>query len=142
MKNLVFILNQSSALYMCGVIWIIQLIHYPSFAQLSSNHFQQFHLQHTNMMSLLVGPVMVLELFISIWILTSEKDILTVLNLVVVIGLWLLTFLVSVPLHNKLSQGQDSETIQKLILTNWPRTVLWTIRPVISTVILLRAFKA
>jgi hypothetical protein len=38
------------------------------------------------------------------------------------------TFLVSVPLHNLLQKERNSKIIERLILTNWPRTILWTLR--------------
>lgn len=140
MKSLAVILNQSSAIYMLGVIWVIQLIHYPSFSNISESAFQQFHNQHTSAMGLIVGPIMVIELLASIWLLNAEANMFSISNLIIVLGLWLLTFFVSVPLHNKLAVEQDFSVIQKLILTNWPRTVLWTLRALLSSYLTLRHF--
>ena len=41
---------------------------------------------------------------------------------------WLHTGVVAVPLHNKLAQGYDPASIQRLVRTNWVRTTAWTLR--------------
>lgn len=141
MKTLALSLNQMSAIYMCGVIWLIQLIHYPSFSNINSSLFQQFHSQHTAVMGFIVGPIMVIELLASLWLLNYETTILNLINLALVVALWLLTFLVSVPLHNKLTHGQDLVIIQSLVRTNWPRTILWTVRAGLSSYLTLTSLK-
>jgi hypothetical protein len=118
---------------MCGVIWIIQLIHYPSFAYISQNQFEQFHTQHTTAMGLLVGPIMIVELIAGLWLMLTETNKYTVIHLLLVLTLWLLTFLVSVPLHNKLATGYNLSAIENLIKTNWPRTLLWTAKAGLTT---------
>lgn len=142
MKSLALVLNQSSALYMFGVIWVIQLIHYPSFASINASAFQNFHNQHTAAMGIIVGPVMVLELLVSAWLLNYEVNLISVSNFVLVLSLWILTFFVSVPLHNKLAQTQDLTVIQNLISTNWPRTALWSLRAILASYLTLRHFNS
>jgi len=128
MKNLIFNLNLICAFYMCGIIWIIQIIHYPSFLLIRAESFQKFHLKHTSTMGLIVGPVMAIELVATTYLLKYEVSLISTLNLFCVLSLWLLTFFVSVPLHNALSSGQDILIIQRLIQSNWPRTILWTFK--------------
>lgn len=122
-----------SSIYMCGVIWLIQLIHYPSFVYISQSQFQQFHSQHTQVMGLLVGPVMVIELLAGLWLSMTVTTKYTLVHLFLVVCLWLLTFFISVPLHNKLASGYDASVIQSLIKTNWPRTILWTFKACLTT---------
>jgi hypothetical protein len=55
-----------------------------------------------------------------------------------VIILWLVTFIFSVPLHNKLLQGKDHLHIQKLVRTNWIRTLLWWTRSAGILILLTR----
>lgn len=128
MKNLVFSLNLISAFYMCGIIWIIQIIHYPSFLLIRPESFQKFHLKHTSTMGFIVGPVMVIELVTTAYLLNYEVSLISILNLLCALALWLLTFFVSVPLHSALSTGQDILIIQRLIQSNWPRTILWSFK--------------
>ncbi|MEY4616180.1 MAG: hypothetical protein RJB66_1140 [Pseudomonadota bacterium] len=131
MKSLIFAITPLSSFYMCGVIWVIQLIQYPSFLVVSQDHFVSFHARHSAVMGLLVGPVMILELVSALSLVWLQPHLVSIINLAMVVGLWLLTFFVSVPLHNQLSLGFSTETINRLIETNWPRTFLWTSKAIL-----------
>jgi hypothetical protein len=128
MNLIALFISQICSVYMVGVIWIIQLSTYPNFAFLDPSQFQAVHHRHTALMGALVGPVMVIELLVSLWLFSAERNTFTVSNLVIVLILWVLTFTLSVPLHNKLGAGFDLVLIQRLVLTNWPRTIFWTIK--------------
>jgi hypothetical protein len=111
--------------YMTGVIWIIQLIHYPAFLEITDSNFIAFHQRHSTVMLILVGPIMVVEL-LTVLVLAREFEIFWLVQAAMTILLWGLTFFVSVPIHNKLAQGQKKELLEKLTSTNWPRTLIWT----------------
>lgn len=113
--------------YMTGVIWIVQCLLYPTFQKIGVTEFQKFHLKHTHLMGLLVGPIMVVE-FVSAAAMALSFDIFSVINLALVLILWLVTFAVSVPMHRQLVVEQDQDVIQKLVRTNWWRTALWTLK--------------
>lgn len=114
--------------FMTGVLWVIQLVHYPAFAAIDKNNFHRFHWQHTQRITWVVGPVMLIELLTGISLFLLNQSPLWSLNLILLLMTWGLTFFLSVPLHNKLMQHQDSGVIHRLVQTNWPRTVLWTAR--------------
>lgn len=116
--------------YMAGVIWLVQLVHYPSFSRINAGEFRQFHSQHSRFLGYLVGPVMIAEL-VSALVLASSLRAFWILNLALVLLLWASTFLVSVPLHNQLAEGRDPRVMEKLVQTNWLRTALWTIRAIL-----------
>ena len=46
-----------------------------------------------------------------------------------------ITFLISASCHRNLQEGKDTLVIDRLVRTNWWRTVLWTIAFVVSVVI-------
>lgn len=119
-------LSQILAVYMCAVIWLIQVLHYPIFSMVDRQQFLQFCTKHTSSMGLLVGPVMILELLSAVALTVLKIDVFSITNLILNIVLWGLTFLVSVPWHNRLASGYDAFCIERLVLTNWPRTLLWT----------------
>jgi hypothetical protein len=125
--------NQLLSIYMFGFIWLVQLSIYPNFAFINPNDFQAVHQRHSTLMGALVGPIMVGELILSFWLIYGDKSLISISNLLIVLGIWGLTFLVSVPLHNKLSSGFDILTIQKLINTNWFRTILWSLKVALTT---------
>ncbi len=118
-----------SCAFMSGVIAVIQLIHYPCFSQIDSNQFSNFHLRHTKALGLIAGPIMVLELISAIW-LVRNGSILFIINLLAVMALWILTFSISIPSHNKLAKGFNEQAWKRLLRTNWPRTILWWTRSI------------
>lgn len=101
----------------------------------------QFHSQHTLAMSFIVGPVMIIELAAGAWLIMHKADFFSMTHILCVTALWALTFLVSVPLHNKLAAGYDPQVIKSLITTNWPRTVIWTFKALLTSFWALRMFK-
>lgn len=118
-----------------GLIWMVQLVHYPSFRYISD--FQAFHVHHTSSISLIVGPLMLAELAVSVYLAWSSNfQWQWLLPLLMVLLIWANTFFQAVPLHEKLAQqavaGTDSiamkEQIEALIRVNWPRTILWTLK--------------
>lgn len=112
-----------------GLIWVIQLVHYPSFKFISKDNFLDFHRHHTLSISLIVMPLMLLELGLSIWIgFENGFASQTVIPLILVTLIWLSTFFIQIPIHQKLGNGKDEILIRKLVKTNWIRTVLWTLK--------------
>lgn len=130
----ILLVNLFSSFFLCGLIWTIQLVHYPSFHSLDKVHFIEHMNFHKKRISLLVVPVMLLELATSIALvffaeLYSEMH---ETGLIIVILIWISTFFVQVPLHNKLSMGYEEVLVIKLIKSNVIRTVLWTLKATIG----------
>ncbi len=101
------------------LIWIIQLLHYPTFLFVQRDAFSRFEAFHSARISIIVIPLMLTELALA---LISPRALVTPL----VVMVWLSTFLLQVPCHNKLQSGFDEATIHRLIKTNWIRTILWS----------------
>ena len=81
---------------------------------------------------LVVGPPMLVEMAGALWLAfelpTGLPKWMPVLGLVLVLGVWASTALWSVPAHNGLLHGFDSDTHLRLCRTNLVRTLLWTAR--------------
>lgn len=107
------------------LIWLVQLIIYPSFQYTEGSEFVRWHHKYTGLISLIVSPLMLAQAAIEVVRLQKEADWLRIL----LIGLiWLSTFTLSVPCHNRLhKQGKEPATLHRLITTNWIRTVLWSL---------------
>lgn len=118
--------------FFTGLIWFVQIIHYPLFLHIAPNNFTNFEQRHTKLTGLLVAPTMVAELIFGIgfWYFSSPS-IWNHLALVLLFIVWLSTFLIQVPIHQKLSQERNESQIKKLINTNWIRTICWTGRAII-----------
>ncbi len=112
-----------------GVIWIVQLVHYPSFHYIESTNFREFEKFHIFRTSILLGPLMILELLTGAILLTGSSFLpgyILWINFIFMTLIWLITLLWSLPLHKKLNKGKDRDLINNLILSNWPRAFLWT----------------
>ena len=127
---------------MTGVIWMVQLVTYPQFLDVPSASFPEFHGRYTKRITLIVMPLMLLELGLSLFAAWHfrETDLRWLLfaGASLTVALWLITFLVQVPQHEMLSSGFSEPVIRALIAGNWMRTVLWTVRSALVGWALLR----
>ena len=127
--NLLFFLNVISAFLLTGVIWTIQIVHYPSFHYIDKLSFINFHHFHERRISIIVMPLMLIELTTSTALyINNMSSIVFALNLLIVVLIWCSTFFIQVPIHSILSQKKDKKLIEKLVNTNWIRTFLWSMR--------------
>jgi hypothetical protein len=113
---------------LCGVIWIVQIVHYPSFAFINKESFKESMMFHQKKISFIVIPLMALEVLVLVF---DEMTYRNYLNLLIVGLIWLCTFFIQVPIHNRLLHGYDEFLIKKLAKMNWIRTCLWTLKLVV-----------
>ena len=123
------------------LIWLVQLVIYPSFRYFKNSDLKQWHLIYKGRITLVVLPLMLSQLVLSCWIaIESNWDILFIINGLLVVLTWLSTFAIFVPLHQKIdNQNQNlSIYVEKLISYNWIRTVLWTIIVIMTLIEILQ----
>lgn len=134
--TLTFLIHVMSTWFMIGVIWFVQIVHYPLFAKINQSDFIEFEKLHMRLTTWVVLPAMLLELVTSIllfWlhprgILMSQM----VMGIVFVTIIWLSTFFVQVPCHEQLSKSFDDTIHQRLVQSNWLRTICWSLRGALS----------
>lgn len=114
-----------------GLIWTIQLVHYPSFHFVNIVVYKEFQKFHMFRISIVVMPLMILELLTGAMLLLLDQQHLFLVNFILILLIWLSTFLLSVPAHSKLEKGYNHEAVNRLVSTNWVRTILWTVRLVL-----------
>ncbi len=63
-------------------------------------------------------------------LLPSEATGFAILGVALLVGVWLSTALVQVPIHRRLSASgiPDETDLRRLVRTNWIRTVAWSLR--------------
>lgn len=125
-----FLLDLAATLYLWGVIWTIQIVHYPLFARVGAAQWADYHNAHTRLMTIVVLPAMVTELGTSGLLALARPAWLSPSLLwtgfACAVLTWAVTFFVSVPLHDTLSRSFDPAAISRLVATNWLRTAFWT----------------
>jgi hypothetical protein len=124
-----------------GLIWTIQIVHYPLFAQVSSERFVGYEQAHSMRISYVVGPLMGIELLCALFIALRRPAgmgaPLAWGALVVLAIVHIGTVFFSVPAHTILGHGFDAVTHRRLVQTNWIRTVGWTIRAALAAYMIL-----
>lgn len=128
----ILVANLVATLFMTGVIWFVQVVHYPLFARVGEAGYITYQNLHAQRTTWVVGPAMLVELATSALLLVQPPPGValwqTGLGLALVGMLWLSTFLLQVPRHAALGEGFDGEAHRLLVRTNWLRTVVWTLR--------------
>lgn len=140
--SLCFLLHLATVLLMTGLIWVIQWVHYPLFAYAEKTNFVRFEQAHTARITLIVLPLMVLELFSAFALVWRPPLFMSLFEVYVTacltVGTWAATFFLSVPEHQKLAQGFDLHAHRRLVKTNGVRTVCWTANAFLLLVIVHR----
>jgi hypothetical protein len=115
---------------MVSIIWIIQILHYPTFLFVDKKHYTEFQKFHMENISYLIIPIMLLELLTGLSILLKIKMInfYFFASFGLLILIWLITALFFSKFHSELSNKYNRDTILKLIRLNWIRTFFWTVR--------------
>ena len=129
-----------STLALVGLIWTIQIVHYPLFSLVGDRQYAEYQAQHMRRISLVVGPLMLTEAGCSLLLLImAPSNPLALVGFVLVVAVWLSTVCLQMPCHSKLARGFDAETLTKLVGSNWIRTVAWTARGVIALAMLINS---
>lgn len=139
-STIVAVINAASTLFLVGVIWIVQMVHYPYLKFSDPKTFRRAHAFHLSAITPVVAPVMILELATSAWLaIVPPQPIpawITSAGLALVAAVWISTFAFQVPAHNALSEGYSEERIRSLVNHNWFRTTAWTIKGAIGIYVL------
>ena len=130
MLTFLFFVSVLTTAVMVGVIWVVQLVHYPFFHRIDRELFGDHMDAHRSRISYIVVPVMLVELGASIGLVVIESSLRLEFTtaLALLLGVWASTALLQVPSHSKLAAGYDESEVNKLVSTNWIRTILWTLR--------------
>ncbi len=131
-------LHLIATVFMTGVIWIVQILHYPLFNMVGRENFAAYEAAHTNLITVVVMPAMLLELILTAMIFfvppASVSSSLNWLNAVLLGIIWFSTAFLQVPQHSILAGGFDEKAYRTLVNSNWIRTVAWSAKAVIATV--------
>jgi hypothetical protein len=128
------LVNLAATLTMTGIIWFVQVVHYPLFAFVGTSGFVKYESLHATRTGWVVAPLMVAELvsssalLVSAWRPASVGSVSAWVAASLVGVIWLSTALLQVPLHGRLTSGYDPAVVAQLIATNWIRTIAWTLR--------------
>ena len=126
--------------YMAGLIWFVQLVHYPLMAAVGREGFAEYERAHQRRTSWAVGPAMLIEMLTAIALLIQPpagRLLLPGVGFAMLVVIWLSTAFLQVPAHRRLEAGFDEPAHRRLVNTNWLRTALWSARVGIAAAMVL-----
>lgn len=132
-------IHAAATWFMAGMIWTIQTVHYPLFPHVGRDAFVGYETEHTVRMGRLLALPAVIEVA-SATALVFSADVavpVAVSSGAVLAAIWVVTLLVQVPLHTRLTVSPDPAVVDRLVRTNWFRTVAWTVRAIVALALLV-----
>jgi hypothetical protein len=132
MDDLVLLINLLSTWTMVGVIWFVQIVHYPLLSVVPVQSAASVDVEHQRRTGWVVGAPMALEgvTTLALLVLVPEGVAwfvpwLAGIPLAVALGA---TIFLSVPRHERMAREPDAQVGKELVSTNWVRTIAWTVR--------------
>lgn len=133
--TLTLLANAAATLFMVGLIWFVQIVHYPLMSRVGDDLFPLYAEAHSRLTSLVVGPPMLIEAATSALLLFFRPQPVPLWSAALGAGLlaaiWLSTALLQIPRHTALGDGFDRREHRALVTTNWLRTAAWSARGVL-----------
>jgi uncharacterized membrane protein len=130
---------------MAGLIWFVQVVHYPLFAAVGLNEFSAYENKHQRLTSFVVGPLMAVEGVTAVLLAIAPpagiSRVLPLMGLALLAVIHASTVLLQVPQHTALASGYDQRRVQRLVKTNWIRTVGWSLRGIVALVMIVQVLK-
>ena len=135
MAETLLLLQAAATLAMAGLIWFVQIVHYPLFVQVGQDRFASYERLHQFRTTLVVAPLMLVEATTAVLLLWIRPDGLTlgvaVFGALLVGMIWASTILWQVPAHSQLEAAFDPAAHRWLVRSNWVRTAAWTARGIL-----------
>ena len=128
----VLLAHLAATLFMVGVVWFVQVVHYPLFSRVGPEKFSLYSEAHSRLTTYVVGPPMLVEAATALLLVLRRPEgvplAAALIGLALVVVVWLSTALLQVPRHTTLGSGFDRRAWSGLVLSNWVRTVAWSAR--------------
>jgi hypothetical protein len=123
------LLQVMTTLPLVGLIWFVQIVHYPLF--LAVGESDTYYQDHQSRASMVVIPLMLGELMSTIGLLIVRFQLSDFIGMILLTVIWMSTAYRQVPCHRSLARGYDEKVARRLVHGNWVRTLSWTARGVI-----------
>lgn len=140
------LVHAAATLAMVGLIWFVQVVHYPLFELASERRFERFSAEHQRRTGLVVAPLMLAELGAAGLLLVAPPEGvgpgLPRLGVGLLAVIWLSTAVLQIPLHRRLTAAMDPTAIRRLVASNWVRTVAWSARGWVALALVAEAFRS
>jgi hypothetical protein len=117
---------------MVGLIWLVQVVHYPLLARIGRDGFAGYAASHATRTSWVVAPLMLTEAALAGTLAlrppVGVSAVAAWVGFGLVVVIWSSTAFLLVPMHRRLVTGFDKEAHRRLVSLNWIRTTAWSAR--------------
>lgn len=141
---MLLLIHAAATWFMVGIIWFVQIVHYPLFDHLAGDVAASYAYEHQRRTGWVVGPVMLIEMAAAVLLgLFRPPGVglpLAIAGLALIALVWASTFFVQIPIHTRLLEGYDAALQRRLVVTNWIRTAAWTVRGAIALEMIREGF--
>ena len=145
-SRFVLLAHLGATWFMTGLIWFVQIVHYPLMRMVGREGFVEYSRRHQARTSLVVGPLMPVEALTTVLLLAQDGDLRGSWPFWVSCGLlvvvWGSTALWQMPIHQQLLSGYDECRVRALVRSNWLRTLAWTGRAMIVTYLVFQRMQS
>jgi hypothetical protein len=142
MVDVVLVLDVAASWAMVGLIWFVQIVHYPLLSVVPVESAGTVAMEHQRRTAWVVMLPMATQGFTSLallrWVPTGVDTWLPWGNAVCVGIALASTVLLSVPRHSRMATNPTSTIGRELVVTNWPRTIAWSASGVLLAAMLLQ----
>jgi len=144
--DLILLANFVATCLMTGVIWFVQWVHYPLLAKIPVDRAVETAIEHQRRTGQVLAIPMAVEGLTTLGLLISRPAGVQIIwpwigavLLAVALGS---TVFVSVPLHTKMATNPTADVGRRLVVTNWPRTIAWSLRAVVCSLMILQVLQS
>ena len=130
MENLI-LFNFFISAFMFGLILTTQIVSYPMFINVEKN-ISAYHMNYVNKISTIAAPFMIIEFSLSLLFVFLIGSYTSISSFLIMVLIFLCTFFIQVPIHEKLKNSFNISLCNRLIKTNWIRVFLWLFKCVTS----------
>jgi hypothetical protein len=140
MDALVLLAHAAATLAMTGLIWFVQIVHYPLMAIVGTDRGVAYQRAHRRRTGRVVGPLMLVEAATALTLALARPETVSALlawtGLALLAAIWVSTAVVQVPYHQRLERDFEGDVVVRLVRTNWLRTAAWTLRSCVALLML------
>ena len=138
--DIILLAHAAATAVMTGLIWFVQVVHYPLLARVCAASFVEYEQAHVRRTTWVVAPAMLVEAATATALPfvypTQPGRALAWGGLALLAVVWMSTALLQVPCHRRLARGFDADVARRLVATNWIRTVCWSLRLFVALALL------
>lgn len=139
METIFLLFNLISTLLIAGILWFVQLVHYPLFNEMPAKNMVNYGYYHMQKISGIINLLFIIDFITIVFLLllvnSDLSATLMLINISIFLFIVILTRITFLPIYQQISKNPNSILITKLINLNWIRTLVWSLKVIFMLII-------